>query len=88
MINYLVMEQQIWMTIVKQLLINDIIIWISVYGTDLTQRHACEWHALESILLSTKISSIHHRVRVDALVKYAQRKHSQQALTKQLISNS
>ena len=40
------------------------------YGTDLTQRHTREWHALESNLLSTKISSIHHRVRVDVLVKY------------------
>ena len=51
------------------------------YGTDLTQRRTCEWHAVESSLLSTKISSIHHRVQVDALVKYAPRKHLQQALT-------
>ena len=29
MTNYLVMEQQIWMTIVIQLLINGITIWIS-----------------------------------------------------------
>ena len=54
---------------------------VFAYGTDLTQRHTCEWHALESNPLSTKISSIHHQVRVDALVKDAQRKHSQQALT-------
>ena len=45
------------------------------------QRCTREWHALESNPLSAKISSIHHRVRVDALVKYAQRKHLQQALT-------
>ena len=51
------------------------------YGTDLMQHRTHEWHALESNPLSTKISSIHHRVRVDALVKYARRKHSQQALT-------
>ena len=52
------------------------------------QRCTREWHALESNPLSAKISSIHHRVRVDALMKYAQRKHLQQALTEQLISNS
>ena len=58
------------------------------YGTDLTQRHTREWHALKFNPLSTKISSIHHRVWIDALVKYARRKHSQQALTEYLISNS
>ena len=51
------------------------------YGTDLMQRRTRKWHALESNPLSTKMSSIHYRVRVDALVKYAPRKHSQQALT-------
>ena len=51
------------------------------YVTDLMQRHTCEWHALESNPLSTKISSIYHQVRVDAVVKYARRKHSQEALT-------
>ena len=40
------------------------------YGSDLTQHRTCEWHALESNLLSTKISSIYHRVQVDALMKY------------------
>ena len=40
------------------------------YGTDLTQHHTREWHALESNLLNTKILSIHHRVQVDALMKY------------------
>ena len=58
------------------------------YGTNLMQRRTREWHALESNSLSTKTSGIHHQVRVDALVKYAQRKHSQQALTDYLISNS
>ena len=52
----------------------------SLYGTDLTQRRTREWHALESNPLGTKILSI-YQVRVDALVKYALRKHSQQALT-------
>ena len=56
-----------------------------MYGTDLTQRRTREWHALESNPLSTKISNIHHRVWVDALVKYARRKHSQQALTEYRI---
>ena len=51
------------------------------YGTDLMQCRTREWHALESNTLSTKISSIHHQVRVDALVKYVRRKYSQQALT-------
>ena len=51
------------------------------YGTDLTQRRTREWNALESNPLSTKISSVYHRVQVDALVKYARRKYSQQALT-------
>ena len=57
-------------------------------GTDLMQRRTCEWHALESDPLSTKILSIYYQVRVDALVKYTRRKHSQQALTEYLISNS
>ena len=54
---------------------------IASYGTELMQRRTREWHALESNPLSTKISSIYHQVRVDAFVKYARRKHSQQALT-------
>ena len=58
------------------------------YSTDLTQHCTREWYALESNPLSTKILSIHHRVLDDALVKYARRKHSQQALTEYLISNS
>ena len=41
------------------------------YGTHLTQRCTREWHALETNLLRTKILSIHHRMRVNALVKYA-----------------
>ena len=45
------------------------------YGTDLMQHCTCEWHALECNPLSTKISSIHHRVRVDSFMKYARRKH-------------
>ena len=52
------------------------------------QHRTREWHALESNQLSTEILSIHHRVRVDALVKYARGKHLQQALTEQLNSNS
>ena len=52
-----------------------------IYGTDLMQHRTREWHALESNPLSTKISSIYHRVWFDALVKYARRKDSQQALT-------
>ena len=52
-----------------------------IYGTDLMERCIRKWRALESNPLSIKILSIHHRVRVDALVKYARRKHSQQALT-------
>ena len=52
-----------------------------MYGTDLMQCCTREWHALESNPLSTKILSIYHRVRVDALVKYARRKHSQQVFT-------
>ena len=58
------------------------------YGTDLMQCRTRKWHAAESNPLSTKISSIHHWVRVDALMKYVQRKHSQQARTEYLISNS
>ena len=54
---------------------------INTYGTDLMQRRTHEWHALESNPLSTKISSIHHRVRVNALVKYVRRKCLQQAHT-------
>ena len=46
------------------------------YSTDLMQRHTHEWHALESNPLSTKILSIHHRVQVDALVKYAREGNS------------
>ena len=61
---------------------------VDAYGTDLTQCRTCEWHVLESNLLSTKISSIYHRVWVDALVRYTRRKHSQQALTEYIISNS
>ena len=59
-----------------------------IYSTDLMQCRTHEWHALESNPLSTKISSIHHRVRVDALVKFGQKKHLQEALTEYLISNS
>ena len=44
---------------------------VLLYGTDLTQHLTRKWHVIESNQLSTKISSIHHRVRVDALVKYA-----------------
>ena len=57
------------------------------YGTDLTQRRTREWRALESNPLETKISNIHHQVRIDALVKYAWRKHLQQAFPEYLISN-
>ena len=44
-------------------------------GIDLIQRRTREWHALESNPLSTKIWNIHHQVWVNALMKYAQRKH-------------
>ena len=63
-------------TIVLHNIVQDIIILYN-YGTDLMQRRTHEWHALESNPLSTKISSIHHRVQVDAVVKYARRKHLQ-----------
>ena len=65
-----------------------IYILVMYNGTDLMQCCTHEWHALESNPLSTKLSSIHHWVRVDALVKYVRKKHSQQELTEYLISNS
>ena len=60
--------------------------FVASYGTDLMQCHTCEWHAMESNPVSTKISSIHHQVWVDALVKYAPRKHSQQACTYRILN--
>ena len=63
------------------------LMYIRTYGTDLTQHRTRKWHALESNPLSTKISSIHHWMRVDAFVKYVWRKHLQHALIEYLISN-
>ena len=54
---------------------------IATYSTDLMQHRTRKWHALESNLLCTRISSVHDRVQVDALVIYAWRKHSKQAIT-------
>ena len=59
----------------------ELTVLVCTYGTDLMQWRTRDWHALESNPLSTEILSIYHRVRVDVLMKYAQRKHSQQALT-------
>ena len=49
------------------------VIYVFKYDTDLTQYHTREWYALESNPLSAKISSIHHRVQVDALMKLCER---------------
>ena len=62
-------------------------------GNDVSERVIQRAEMKEGCLLMsnpfcTKISSISHRVRVDAPVKCARRKHSQQALTVYLISNS
>ena len=50
------------------------------YGTDSVQCCTRKLHALESNPLSTRISSIHLWVWVDALMKYAWRKHLQYTL--------
>ena len=49
----------------------------NTYGTDLMEHHTRERHALESNPQSTKMSSIHHQVQVDAVVKCVQRKDLQ-----------
>ena len=52
-----------------------------MYGTDLMQRRTREWATLESNPLCSKISSIQHRVWVNAPAIHARGKDSQMALT-------